>query len=95
MHSLTLSFSFLLALLFQCSQYLPSEDLGDAAVGDLQDPADVAGPCAGVRQLHDLLPRAVGQRPASYKHPAELVNTAVTCRTITLLTPINHVSVHI
>jgi hypothetical protein len=38
---------------------LPAQDLGDAAVGDLQDARDVARPGARVRQLDDLLPGAV------------------------------------
>ena len=57
----------------------PAEYLGDAAVGDLEDPGDVAGPGAGVRQLHDLLSRGVGQRPPVHVHPAQLVHPAVPC----------------
>jgi hypothetical protein len=38
---------------------LPAQDLGDAAVGDLQDARYVARPGARVRQLDDLLSGAV------------------------------------
>ena len=55
----------------------PAQDLGYAAVGDLQDARDVAGPGAAVRQLHDLLPGGVGQRPAVDVDPAQLVHPAV------------------
>lgn len=58
-------------------RHAPAEYLGDAAVGDLQDPADVAGPRAGVRQLHDLLPRRVRKRSPIDVDPSELVDAAV------------------
>ena len=58
----------------------PAQYLGDAAVGDLEDPGDVAGPGSLVRQLHDLLPRGVGQRAPVHVDAAQLVNTAVACR---------------
>ena len=59
--------------------FSPSEYLGDASIGDLEDPGDVAGPGALVRELHDLLPRGVGQGPPVHVDAAQLVNTAVAC----------------
>lgn len=58
---------------------VPAEYLGDASVGDLQDPGDVAGPGAAVGQLDDLLARRVRQRPAVHVHAAQLVHAAVAC----------------
>ena len=55
----------------------PAEYLGDAAIADLEYPADITGPGPAVRQLHDLLPGGVGQRPAGHEHPAQLVHAAV------------------
>lgn len=56
---------------------VPGQDLGHAAVGDPQLPADVAGPHAELRQLHDPQPHRVGKRPAVNEHPAELVHLPV------------------
>lgn len=53
------------------------QDLGHAAVGDAQLAADVAGPHAELRQLHDPQPHRVGQRPPVNEHPAELVHLPV------------------
>ena len=59
--------------------FSPAEYLGDASIGDLEYPGDVAGPGSLVRQLHDLLPRGVGQRAPVHVDPTQLVNTAVAC----------------
>ena len=56
----------------------PSKDFGHTAVGDLEDSADITGPGSRVRQLDDLLPRRVGQRPPVDVHAAQLVHAAVT-----------------
>lgn len=58
----------------------PSEDLGNASVGDLEDPRDIAGPRAGVGQLDNLLPRRVGQWPAVDVNSSELIYAAMPCR---------------
>ena len=55
----------------------PSEDFRHTAVGDLEDSADITGPGARVRQLDDLLPRRVGQRPPVDVHAAQLVHSTV------------------
>lgn len=57
----------------------PAEDLGDAAVGHLQDAGDVARSGSRVRQLHDLLSRGVWQGPPAHEHAAQLVHAAVPC----------------
>ena len=62
---------------FQWSCFSPSKDFRHTAVGDLEDSADITGPGAGVRQLDDLLPRRVGQRPTVDVHAAQLVHTTV------------------
>ncbi|CAB3232125.1 unnamed protein product [Arctia plantaginis] len=54
--------------------------LGDASIGNLQYSTDVAGPCARVSQLHDLLSRGVRQRPAIHVHSTQLVDAAVASR---------------
>ena len=59
------------------NDHSPSKDFGHTAVGDLEDSGDITGPGAGVRQLDDLLPRRVGQRPPVHVHPAQLVHPAV------------------
>lgn len=53
------------------------QDLGHAAVGDPQLAADVAGPHAELRQLHDPQAHRVRQRAAVHEHPAELVHLPV------------------
>lgn len=58
---------------------LPAENLGDTAVGDLQDARDVARPGARVRQLYDLLPGAVRQGSPVHIDPAQLVDPTVAC----------------
>ena len=62
---------------FDTLDHSPSKDFGHTAVGDLEDSGDITGPGAGVRQLDDLLPRRVGQRPPVHVHPAQLVHPAV------------------
>lgn len=59
---------------------IPAEDLGHAAVRHLQNARDVAGPSPTVGQLHDLLPRGVGQGPPVHVHPTQLVDTTVACK---------------
>jgi len=61
-----------------CNQ--PAEDLGDAAVADLQYPGDVAGSRARVRELDDLLARRVRKRPAADEDTPQLVHPAVPCK---------------
>lgn len=56
------------------------ENLGDAAVGDLQDPGDVAGTGAAVGKLDDPLARRVREGAAVDENPSELVDAAVTCQ---------------
>ena len=60
--------------------YRPAEYLRHASVADLEDARYVAGPCARVGQLDDLLPRGVGQGPAVHVDAAELVDAAVARR---------------
>ena len=57
---------------------VPAQYLGDAAVGDLEDPGDVAGPGSTVGQLHDLLSGGVWERSARHEDSTQLVDTAVT-----------------
>jgi len=61
---------------FLCD-WLPAENLGDAAIGDLEYAGYVAGAGAAVRQLHDLLPRRVGQRPPVHVDAPQLIHAAV------------------
>lgn len=58
----------------------PAQYLGDASVGNLQYPTDVARPSSRVCQLHDLLSRGVWQRPAIDVHSSQLVDAAVASR---------------
>ncbi|GIY00630.1 hypothetical protein CEXT_240131 [Caerostris extrusa] len=60
---------------------VPAQDLGHAAVRDLEDAGDVAGPGAAVGQLHDLLTRGVWQGTTVHVHAAQLVDAAVACKT--------------
>lgn len=60
-----------------CNQ--PAEDLGDAAVADLQYPGDVAGSRARVREFDDLLPSRVRKWPAADEDTPQLVHPAVPC----------------
>lgn len=57
---------------------VPVQDLRDAPVGDAQLARDDAGPHAGRRHLHDLVPDVVGQGAPVDEHPAELVHAALT-----------------
>jgi len=50
------------------------QDLADAAVGDAQLPADVAGSNPELGQLHYPEPDRVGERPAVHEHTAQLVH---------------------
>ena len=60
--------------------YMTSLQWHHCDVTNLQNPWDVAGPCAAVSQLHYPLPGGVRQRAPVHKHPAELVYTTMTCR---------------
>ena len=57
--------------------YLPAQNFGDATVGDLEDAGDVARSGPAVRQLHNLLPRRVGQRPPVHVDAPQLIHAAV------------------
>ena len=57
--------------------FIPAENLGDAAIGDLKDAGYVAWPRTGVGQLHDLLAGRVRQRSPVDIDPAQLVHAAM------------------
>lgn len=59
---------------------VPTENFGDAAVGNPQLPGDHAGPDAVVSHLHDFMTDVVGQRSAVDEHPSELVHPALAQR---------------
>ena len=61
---------------------LPSQYLGDAAVGYLEYPGDITGPGPAVSQLHDLLSGGVRQRPPGHEDSAQLVDPTVTCSAV-------------
>ena len=54
-----------------------SENLADAAVGDLENARNIARSGAAVRQLDNALSGGVGQRPPVHEYAAELVHAAV------------------
>lgn len=53
------------------------QDLGDAAVGNSQLSADVAGSDAELCQLDYAKTDAIGQRAAVHEHPAQLVHFTI------------------
>lgn len=50
-------------------KFLPSQDLGDAPIGDLEDPGDVTGSGSGVSELDDFLSGGVRQGTPADEHP--------------------------
>lgn len=56
---------------------VPTQDLGHATVGHLEDARYVAGPGPAVGQFDDLLSGGVRQGSAVHVHPAELVDATV------------------